>query len=316
MTTFDWSKVILLSGFALANDLLIVNLTSRYGIANVKNWWRRSLMTHLGIRESLPWQILLSQLLYYGPIIIMSHQFRGSLILEYYWWYVILFPACCTLLCTKEFLRVERVERKEMLIFHAKKDRGVVKVLRRPWELQMTAVHEAAHAVLSCHLRCPFAWVTIIPHEDSVGHLAAYRLDEMRLTQAARNAPVRMEIENRVMLLFSGGIAERRAGMEYRSPESDTQDFADAKELLANLTSGERELHYYQCYLHDRAKGLIENGPIWKAIEKVAEALVEEEILTERKVKKIYRRTINRSFLETLCLKSFTKDREVKMKQD
>lgn len=316
MTTYDWSKVILLSGFAFANDLLIVYLSSRYGIENVKNRFRRSLMTHLGIRESLPWQVLLSQLLYYGPIIIMSHQFRGRLILEYYWWYVLLFPAYGTLICTKEFSRAKRVEKNEMLILHAKQKRGVARILQRPWELRMTAVHEAAHAVLSCHLQCPFAWVTIIPYENSVGHIATYRFDKMRLTQAKKNETVRREIEDKSIVLFSGVLAERRAGNRHSCRNRPIQDFLDAEALLRHLTSGERELYHYLNYLYRRTNSFIENDSIWKAIEKVSEALMEEEILPAHKVKRIYRRTINRSYLATLFMRKSNKNTKVKVEQD
>jgi hypothetical protein len=82
----------------------------------------------------------------------------------------------------------------------AKKDR----------ELQATAYHEAAHAVVALRLGLKFRHVTIKPGSDCLGHLMCSRLPKWFNPEINKGDRVRMLAERHIIVDFAGQIAETR----------------------------------------------------------------------------------------------------------
>jgi len=76
--------------------------------------------------------------------------------------------------------------------------------------LGATAHHEAGHAVAAWRLEIPFRYATIIPHEDSLGHVLFNRFPKWCDEESERYQPgrARLWVERRVRVYCAGQIAE------------------------------------------------------------------------------------------------------------
>src|SRR4051794_38002572 len=106
--------------------------------------------------------------------------------------------------------------------------------------LEVTAYHEAGHAVAAFHLDRPFHHVTIEPKDDGLGHVLFTRFyrsfnPSLRLTRRAEAT-----IENQVLIGMSGMAAERKfGGRSRRNWRSGSHDMKNALNLASYVYEGE-----------------------------------------------------------------------------
>lgn len=151
-------------------------------------------------------------------------------------------------------------------------------------QLERTAYHEAGHAVIAAHVPERFRYVTITPDGDALGHVKNWAFSRRFQPDAHVSPRGREIIDNRVMTLFAGGIAEKRfSGRLNRvGAQSDHEQAVDLADYLSGNTA------CTEAYLKWRwvvAETAVEHH--WADIERVAGALLERNRLTWREVREL-----------------------------
>ncbi|HUZ34026.1 MAG TPA: hypothetical protein VMV19_18245 [Xanthobacteraceae bacterium] len=179
--------------------------------------------------------------------------------------------------------------------------------MRTKYQTELTAFHEAGHAVAHAVLDLPFEHVTIVPADDSDGHVAYDR--PHAIVEAWNNgdrdsAEVRHHSERELITLLAGLEAQRRRfprshkRMTYsnRSVYGDDfdgdgnpvprstriaasgADYTTAGRIVDDLFGNRAIALDYLVYINTRTRVLIWDH--WEAIERVAHALIERRTLT------------------------------------
>jgi ATP-dependent Zn protease len=150
---------------------------------------------------------------------------------------------------------------------------------------EATAYHEAGHAVMHCYLRVPFKKTTIRSTGDYLGMVAGYRLGKvtiggLRLGRLA--ARTRERVENMIMILIAGGIAEHVATGR-RENAGSAADRSAITDFLTRAYSSERQISTYWAWLESLTKDIV-SEILWKAVEQTAQGLLERETLPTHEV--------------------------------
>jgi len=143
---------------------------------------------------------------------------------------------------------------------------------------QATAFHEAGHAVVAWLEGIRIEEVSIIPSEDSHGHVVHFiprilrttRLD-VEVTPLAHHNLLR-----EIRVLLAGEIAQRRfapRSLRHYHGDSDRRGVAD---YLSYITSSDREFEAYFKLLVIQTEDKLFNhdSHVWSLIERVAQALM------------------------------------------
>lgn len=146
--------------------------------------------------------------------------------------------------------------------------------------IEVTAYHEAGHAVADLALGRAFRYVTIEPDEDSLGHCmgVAYRGGQrLEMDVYEGNNRARDWIERRVKTLLAGAIAERR----FTGRNSSAGGWSDdriAIDLLSHLCGTETfEIDAYLDLLIIRTRALLSVPHRWMAIQRLAAQLLDKQ---------------------------------------
>jgi ATP-dependent Zn protease len=159
----------------------------------------------------------------------------------------------------------------------------------RPTALTCTAYHEAGHVVIAAELQLPFRHATIVPDEDrgSLGHmlheLSDFAPDEVNDEQA------RQFFERHILCSWGGPIAEAFvAGRHnWRGARGDEESI---KEMALKFCNGaDLEATAYSNWLYIRAKTILVPLATWRAVEGVANALLEHRQLEANQLIQIVR---------------------------
>ncbi len=159
-----------------------------------------------------------------------------------------------------------------------------------------TACHQAGHAVIAVLLKVGLRKeaVTIIP-DQATGNMGCptSRLaiigNSLEMNASDRN---RIRAEEKVQVLLAGEIAERRdnpGSVRHYHGESDR---AGAINILSYFTAEQRELEAWLKLLQIRTENLLSNPDIWRAVERLATALIERWTIPGGEATEI----INRAF--------------------
>ena len=102
-------------------------------------------------------------------------------------------------------------------------------------------------------------YVTIVPEAKSHGHLATWGRPRLwRAINEGDNRPLtRMRLEDEVIVLLSGGLAERRAGNRQGARWGRWTDHEHAADLLFTLSGSERQANAMLRWLHVVAEELL-----------------------------------------------------------
>jgi hypothetical protein len=153
-----------------------------------------------------------------------------------------------------------------------------------------TAYHEAGHAVMALVHQRGFRYVTITARADSLGHVLFRRFSKNFDPEGAfRYSDPRIDrtIDVTVDCALAGHIAEKRAtGRNHWSGAIGDHDAAIELALYrcGSTEQAEAYLEWRRLWVRDK----LTTGHIWKAVEAVAEALVESERLSHAEARAVY----------------------------
>lgn len=148
-------------------------------------------------------------------------------------------------------------------------------------ELKATAYHEAGHAVMALLLGRPVEKVTIVPGQLQSG---VARLGACKIQKGRRKAS-RDPMEDEVLILLAGMVAESRITGRYCQMGA-SQDLMMVQQLLsANRATNERQLQRLAQRMVDKTENLLSADAPTKAIELIADELLEKETVSGRAVR-------------------------------
>lgn len=171
--------------------------------------------------------------------------------------------------------------------------------------LKLLAFHEAGHAVACYILKKKFSFVSIIPdkQDNTLGKVSYKTLPPQKSLQDVefnRDCRTTKAIERAVIISLAGGIAESKyAGRNIT--KSSKADYGNAVSAISHLCSSNEENEAYLNLILIRAKQLFtfscgENTTYWKAVEVLADRLLEEKIIKYQKARTIIEETLRLKF--------------------
>jgi hypothetical protein len=159
----------------------------------------------------------------------------------------------------------------------------------RPAALECTAYHEAGHAVACFALKRRLLTISIVEDKKEC------RLGEVRMGALPRWVPqldeganlnyrARLWLEREAMILFAGGIAERkfRGRHDHVGAHHDRHRALDYVDCLCGST---RESEAYVAWLYERTVNLLDHPLHWPMVECLARELLAEQELRGRKLR-------------------------------
>jgi hypothetical protein len=162
--------------------------------------------------------------------------------------------------------------------------------------IQRTAYHEAGHVVMAFALRRAVRHVSIVPDDSSDGRLVKHKLTDNFHPDYESDARTRRLVEREIMICLAGGVALAKF-QGNRRDLGDDQDWRHAVYLADYVSSGvggyvgddgEATVAYLR-WLQVRAKILLSLPWHWRAVEEIAQSLVERKELSGREARRIYR---------------------------
>lgn len=138
--------------------------------------------------------------------------------------------------------------------------------------LKATAYHEAGHAVMALVLGRPIQKVTVAPNQN---YLGACQM------QKGRFKPTRDWLEDEILILFAGMVAESQVTGQY-CHLSAAQDLRGIRRYVLMRTGGDRQVERLERRLLDKAEHLLADLATWKAVESIAEELLKNETISGR----------------------------------
>ena len=148
--------------------------------------------------------------------------------------------------------------------------------------LERTAYHEAGHAVACWAYGLRFKRVTVVPRDDSLGHLAGWPWGKGMQAYSLTAASER-RFEAQIVCCLAGGLAAKQAGFRDLGSHSDLQLAVNCAAWL--LDGGFRPVcgsdveEALLRFCHVCAKQVV--GFRWVCVEALARALVAKGTLSE-----------------------------------
>lgn len=150
-------------------------------------------------------------------------------------------------------------------------------------ELIATAYHEAGHAVMAIIVGRPIEKVTIVPAKLQTG---GGRLGQCKM-QKGRSKPTKDAIEDDVLILLAGMVAESHATGHY-SQSGAGSDLRMVERILSNRAKNERQLERMIQRTLDKTEHLLADDIAAKAIALIARDVLERETISGRAVRHLY----------------------------
>lgn len=164
--------------------------------------------------------------------------------------------------------------------------------------LQAIAYHEAGHAVVRWHyrLRMP-KYVTIIPDEDSLGHIFGHKFPgKFDFGETEWSGQTQLLLERRIRSIFAGPLAQKKfhpRGFRHAHAAGDYDQIAD---LGLRLGGDDETASAHIKLLELQTRNLLNTPQIWLFIEAVAEALLEQKKLSGKQVREVIRKALDKKF--------------------
>ncbi len=154
-------------------------------------------------------------------------------------------------------------------------------------ELELTAYHEAGHAVISHFEGVTVRRASVIPDAETQGHVLKKIAARFQPDIDSSSCRARKYIEALIMSSLAGHIAEeRRAGVSI-SPDGAASDRETAADLAAYVNGSVKAAELYLAWLHERTVNKVDVR--WWAVEAVAQSLLAHSTLSGREVRSIIR---------------------------
>jgi hypothetical protein len=158
----------------------------------------------------------------------------------------------------------------------------------RPSLIECTAYHEAGHAVAAIALRRAVTQVSIIPDDvaGSLGHCAHRKIDSFHPEWDSSDR-TRSQVEREITTFLASGIAEAKFKGHRRRIGAAT-DIDNAVNLACCVSGDAEEAEKYVAWLYARTKNLLALPWHWRAVEKVAAALLAKRQISGRDARKLF----------------------------
>lgn len=168
----------------------------------------------------------------------------------------------------------------------------------RPSRIERTAYHEAGHAVAAYLRRLRFTSISVIPYRGTLGRCEFSEAPVIVDLNAHSIEQARRRIETLIIVSLAGGVAEclLTGRRNWRGAHADLQD---AARYAAFITGSDDELGAYVHWLWERTTVLLSARPCWLAVQQLAEALVEDRRVGERRAREIIASALKRGARRT-----------------
>lgn len=153
-------------------------------------------------------------------------------------------------------------------------------------ELKAIAYHEAGHAVACCLMRRRFKYVAIEPTEGAQGQVGGHHMSLGSRPGTGSTNKSHSAAERMIVCLLAGHIAER-AACKKRRPRGSEADFRAALDLAVRLMGSIEQAEAYLHSLYARTRQLIELQCNWRAVEALANVLLDRKRVGYRKARRI-----------------------------
>jgi ATP-dependent Zn protease len=162
---------------------------------------------------------------------------------------------------------------------------------KRLSKLELTAYHEAGHAVASLDLRRSIQTVTVIPDpdQDSLGHVKHHKLPngEWLLEEMESGNPRRSFVEREIIIGIAGEVAETVARGKRLNQVIGSYEWEQAFAGAGMVSGSHDEAWAHMMWLTEHTKNLLTSQ--WSLVEEIAKALMVKKTLTGREVRQLYR---------------------------
>lgn len=155
--------------------------------------------------------------------------------------------------------------------------------------LQSVAHHEAGHAVVNWKEGVPVTSVSIIPKEDSVGHIISRHILHEINVEWDDSPQTRSLVESRIRICLAGPIAQKMFNPHGFRKHHAEHDWKEATNLVLYLGGDEETTNACIQQLKNQTHDIIDRH--WDRVEAIAEALIEQKKLSGAQVKEIIERT-------------------------
>jgi hypothetical protein len=163
-------------------------------------------------------------------------------------------------------------------------------LMSRPVEL--SAFHEAGHAVVAFALRRAVKVMSVVSDGESNGRLVNRRLPDTFRPDVNNDGRTRWFVEREIMVILAGGVAlEKFQG--HRRALDDGEDRRYATDLASYVYGDLEESCAYVAWLRARTKLLLNQPWNWRAVANLARALLEHKELSGRGARRIYQAAID-----------------------
>ena len=150
-------------------------------------------------------------------------------------------------------------------------------------QLAATAYHEAGHAVMAISLGRSIQKVTIQPGKSQRGQT---QLGVCEI-QKGRFKPTKNMLEDDVLILFAGMVAEARSTGQY-CHQGASQDIRAIERMLEDRARNESQMVKLQRRLLDKAEHILHDEGHSHAIELIARELIEKTTISGRAVRHFF----------------------------
>jgi hypothetical protein len=161
-------------------------------------------------------------------------------------------------------------------------------MITRTRALEGTAYHEAGHAVASFELGRGVRRVSIVRDGDQYGHVLNHQLPRFHPDYNS-DGRTRARVEQRVMILYAGGIAEAKH-KGHRRRLGDGADQQRAMNLASYIAGETEELEAYLRWLWLRTRNLIDLR--WAAVGHFAAELLARRHMNGREARAAWEKAI------------------------
>jgi ATP-dependent Zn protease len=141
-----------------------------------------------------------------------------------------------------------------------------------------TAYHEAGHAVAALALDRPVVKVSIRPDRDRLG---------ICFFGKAVFRPSEDWLEREVLIALAGLAAEAKRTGEYQR-EAAGRDLRYARGLSLQRAGSQRQAERLERRLLSKAEHLLDRRANWRAVERIAEALLQSGEISGRQARHLY----------------------------
>jgi ATP-dependent Zn protease len=154
-------------------------------------------------------------------------------------------------------------------------------------ERRATAYHEAGHAVVAFTLNRAFRRISIIQDEETLGHVLYRKWHKKFDPNGMEPDRARLPIEKAIMTAYAGHEAEYNFTGRHNHIGSDFDSRQAADFATYIIDDWEKELPAFLTWLRIRTRNILQAPAHWRAVEVLAEALLEKEEIGATEAKQI-----------------------------